>query len=178
MTLNYEWQWMGQQWERSLFCQFQLLGSYWEVHWLKLAPGLKKVTWGKTTPRNIFFRPILPNFDNGIEVGDDDFGGCSMLPVCKTMVVFWRGEGSTSLCKSRIRPILIQSGLSLKNVLGEVATLARWSGSARRSWTLKVWLSSPMEARWFYKKPIFPSPITSTTILMLFGSPFILKACY
>ena len=87
MTLNYEWQWMGQQWERSLFCQFQLLGSYWEVHWLKLAPGLKKVTWGKTTPLNIFFRPILPNFDNRIEVGDDDFGGCSMLPVCKTSIV-------------------------------------------------------------------------------------------
>ena len=93
----YGWQWMGQQWERSLFCQFQLLGSYWEVHWLKLAPGLKKVTWGKTTPRNIFFRHILPNFDNGIEVGDDDFGGCSMLPVCKTGIgwqwweEFWDG---------------------------------------------------------------------------------------
>ena len=61
--IYYGWQWMGQQWERSLFCQFQLLGRYWKVHWLKLAPGLKKVQWGKPTPPNIFFRPILPNFE-------------------------------------------------------------------------------------------------------------------
>ena len=82
--IYYGWQWMGQQWERSLFCQFQLLGSYWKVHWLKLAPGLKKVQWGKLTPPNIFFRPILPNFEKKIEIGDDDFGGWSMLPVRKT----------------------------------------------------------------------------------------------
>ena len=82
--IYYGWQWMGQQWERSLFCQFQLLGSYWKVHWLKLAPGLKKVQWGKPTPPNIFFRPILPNFEKKIEIRDDDFGGWSMLPVRKT----------------------------------------------------------------------------------------------
>ena len=82
--IYYGWQWMGQQWERSLFCQFQLLGSYWKVHWLKLAPGLKKVQWGKPTPPNIFFRPILPNFEKRIEIRDDDFGGWSMLPVRKT----------------------------------------------------------------------------------------------
>ena len=54
---------MGQHWEISLFCHFQLLGSYWEVHWLKLAPGLKKVTWGKTTPHNILLKFFLPNFE-------------------------------------------------------------------------------------------------------------------
>ena len=85
--IYYGWQWMGQQWERSLFCQFQLLGSYWKVHWLKLAPGLKKVQWGKPTPPNIFFRPILPNFEKKIEIRDDDFGGWSMLPVRKTGIL-------------------------------------------------------------------------------------------
>ena len=66
---------MGQQWERSLFCHFQLLGSYWEVHWLKLAPGLKKVPWGKTTPHNIFFRPILPNFEKKLKSETVILGG-------------------------------------------------------------------------------------------------------
>ena len=71
----YGWQWMGQQWERSLFCQFQLLGSYWKVHWLKLAPGLKKVQWGKPTPPNIFFRPILPNFEKKLKSETMILGG-------------------------------------------------------------------------------------------------------
>ena len=66
---------MGQQWERSLFCHFQLLVSYWEVHWLKLAPGLKKVPWGKTTPHNIFFRPILPNFEKKLKSETVILGG-------------------------------------------------------------------------------------------------------
>ena len=66
---------MGQQWERSLFCQFQLLGSYWKVHWLKLAPGLKKVQWGKLTPPNIFFRPILPNFEKKLKSETMILGG-------------------------------------------------------------------------------------------------------
>ena len=66
---------MGQQWERSLFCQFQLLGSYWKVHWLKLAPGLKKVQWGKPTPPNIFFRPILPNFEKKLKSETMILGG-------------------------------------------------------------------------------------------------------
>ena len=66
---------MGQQWERSLFCQFQLLGSYWKVHWLKLAPGLEKVQWGKPTPPNIFFRPILPNFEKKLKSETMILGG-------------------------------------------------------------------------------------------------------
>ena len=49
--------------------------SYWGVHWLKLAPELKKVPGGKTTTHNILFEPILPNFDEIFEIGDDDFGG-------------------------------------------------------------------------------------------------------
>ena len=75
---------MGPQWESSLFCQFQLLGSYWEVHWLKLAPGLNEVTGGKTTPQNIFFGPILPNFEENFEIGVGDFERCPTLPVRKT----------------------------------------------------------------------------------------------
>ena len=75
---------MGQQWERSLFCQFQLLGSYWEVHWLKLTPGLNRVLGGKTTPPNIFFRPILPKFEEIFEIVVGDFERWPMLPVRKT----------------------------------------------------------------------------------------------
>ena len=87
---------MGQQWERSLFCQFQLLGSYWEVHWLKLTPGLNRVLGGKTTPPNIFFRPILPKFKEIFEIVVGDFERWPMLPVRKTngkchfkFPVFW-----------------------------------------------------------------------------------------
>ena len=58
--------------------------SYWGVHWLKLAPELKKVPGGKTTTHNILFEPILPNFDEIFEIGDDDFGGWPTLPVRKT----------------------------------------------------------------------------------------------
>ena len=75
---------MGQQWERSLFCQFQLLGSHWEVHWLKLTPGLNRVLGGKTTPPNIFFRLILPNFEEIFEIVVGDFERWPMLPVRKT----------------------------------------------------------------------------------------------
>ena len=75
---------MGQQWERSLFCQFQLLGSHWEVHWLKLTPGLNRVLGGKTTPPNIFFRPILPKFEEIFEIVVGDFERWPMLPVRKT----------------------------------------------------------------------------------------------
>ena len=60
--------------------------SYVEVHWLKLAPGLNEVTGGKTTPQNIFFGPILPNFEENFEIGIGDFERCSMLPVRKTIV--------------------------------------------------------------------------------------------
>ena len=74
-NLHYRWHYMDQQWERSLFCQFQLLGSYWKVHWLKLAPGLKKVQWGKPTPPNIFFRPILPNFEKKLKSETMILGG-------------------------------------------------------------------------------------------------------
>ena len=58
--------------------------SYVEVHWLKLAPGLKKVPGGKTTPHYISFGPILPKFEEIFEIGDGDFERCSMLPVRKT----------------------------------------------------------------------------------------------
>ena len=58
--------------------------SYWGVHWLKLAPELKKVPGGKTTTHNILFEPILPNFEEIFEIGHDDFGGCPTLPVRKT----------------------------------------------------------------------------------------------
>ena len=61
-----------------------LIFSYVEVHWLKLAPGLNEVTGGKTTPQNIFFGPILPNFEENFEIGIGDFERCSMLPVRKT----------------------------------------------------------------------------------------------
>ena len=81
---------MGQQWERSLFCQFQLLGSHWEVHWLKLTPGLNRVLGGKTTPPNIFFRPILPKFEEIFEIVVGDFERWPMLPVRKTyMHLIW-----------------------------------------------------------------------------------------
>ena len=63
-----------------------LIFSYVEVHWLKLAPGLNEVTGGKTTPQNIFFGPILPNFEENFEIGVGDFERCSMLPVRKTDV--------------------------------------------------------------------------------------------
>ena len=49
--------------------------SYWGVHWLKLASELKKVPGGKTTTPNILFGPILTNFEEIFEIGDDDFGG-------------------------------------------------------------------------------------------------------
>ena len=62
--------------------------SYWGVHWLKLAPELKKVPGGKTTTHNILFEPILPNFEEIFEIGDDDFGGCPTLPVRKTAALF------------------------------------------------------------------------------------------
>ena len=84
--IYYGWQWMGQQWERSLFYQFQLLGSYWEVHWLKLTPGLNRVLGGKTTPPNIFFRPILPKFEEIFEIVVGDFERWPMLPVRKTVM--------------------------------------------------------------------------------------------
>ena len=58
--------------------------SYVEVHWLKLAPGLNKVPGGKTTPHYIFFRPILPKFEENFEIRVGDFERCSMLPVRKT----------------------------------------------------------------------------------------------
>ena len=57
--------------------------SYWGVHWLKLAPELKKVPGGKTTTHNILFGPILTNFEEIFEIGDDDFGGRPTLPVRK-----------------------------------------------------------------------------------------------
>ena len=57
-----------------------------EAHWLKLAPGLNKVPGGKTTPPNIFFGPILPKFEENFNIGVDEIGGCSMLPVRKTSV--------------------------------------------------------------------------------------------
>ena len=60
--------------------------SYWGVHWLKLAPELKKVPGGKTTTHNILFEPILPNFEEIFEIGDDDFGRCPILPVHNTLV--------------------------------------------------------------------------------------------
>ena len=63
---------------------FLLLGSYWEVHWLKLTPGLNRVLGGKTTPPNIFFRPILPNFEEIFEIVVGDFERWPMLPVRKT----------------------------------------------------------------------------------------------
>ena len=81
---------MGQQWERSLFCQFQLLGSHWEVHWLKLTPGLNRVLGGKTTPPNIFFRPILPKFEEIFEIVVGDFERWPMLPVRKTTPLSWK----------------------------------------------------------------------------------------
>ena len=94
---------MGQQWERSLFCQFQLLGSYWEVHWLKLTPGLNRVLGGKTTPPNIFFRPILPNFEEIFEIVVGDFERWPMLPVRKTNTKFYRTflSGSNHIAQSR-----------------------------------------------------------------------------
>ena len=61
-----------------------LIFSSVEVHWLKLAPGLNEVTGGKTTPQNIFFGPILPNFEDFFEIGVGDFERCSTLPVRKT----------------------------------------------------------------------------------------------
>ena len=60
--------------------------SYVEVHWLKLPPGLNKVPGGKTTPHYIFFRPILPKFEEIFEIRVGDFERCSMLPVRKTVV--------------------------------------------------------------------------------------------
>ena len=63
--------------------------SYWGVHWLKLAPELKKVPGGKTTTHNILFEPILPNFEEIFEIGHDDFGGCPTLPVRKTALPFY-----------------------------------------------------------------------------------------
>ena len=65
-----------------------LIFSSVEVHWLKLAPGLNEVKGGKTTPQNIFFGPILPNFEEFFEIGVGDFERCSMLPVRKTGVIF------------------------------------------------------------------------------------------
>ena len=66
--------------------------SYVEVHWLKLAPGLNKVPGGKTTPHNIFLRPILPNFEENFEIGVGDFERCPMLPVRKTKHVLTARE--------------------------------------------------------------------------------------
>ena len=66
--------------------------SYWGVHWLKLAPELKKVPGGKTTTHNILFEPILPNFEEIFEIGHDDFGGCPTLPVRKTPVHFEKSK--------------------------------------------------------------------------------------
>merc|ERR1712209_3493 len=64
------------------------LGSYWEVHWLKLTPGLNRVLGGKTTPPNIFFRPILPKFEEIFEIVVGDFERWPMLPVRKTAAHF------------------------------------------------------------------------------------------
>ena len=69
------------------FLPVLLLGSYWEVHWLKLTPGLNRVLGGKTTPHNIFFRPILPKFEEIFEIVVGDFERCSMLPVRKTTIM-------------------------------------------------------------------------------------------
>ena len=49
--------------------------SYWGVHWLKLAPELKKVPGGKMTTHNILFGPIITNIEEIFEIGADDFGG-------------------------------------------------------------------------------------------------------
>ena len=67
-----------------------LIFSSVEVHWLKLAPGLNEVTGGKTTPQNIFFGPILPNFEENFEIGVGDFERCPMHPVRNTGTNGWR----------------------------------------------------------------------------------------
>ena len=67
-----------------------LIFSSVEVHWLKLAPGLNEVTGGKTTPQNIFFGPILPNFEENFEIGVGDFERCPTLPVRKTSMRTFR----------------------------------------------------------------------------------------
>ena len=94
--------------------------SYWEVHWLKLARGLKKVPGGKTAPHNIIFRLILPKFE-------EHFGRCSMLPVRKTI----------AQCVTHIKDDLTQtSALQVVNLLGVEGGLVEKTPTSER------WLKS------------------------------------
>jgi hypothetical protein len=81
--------------------------SYWGVHWLKLAPELKKVPGGKTTTHNILFEPILPNFEEIFEIGHDDFGGCPTLPVRKTAAKTRDSPNLQTLEKYRFECMLV-----------------------------------------------------------------------
>ena len=65
----------------------------------------------------------------------------------------------------RLNPTFKLNALQCENFLdkrthtilaGEVDILARWWGSARKSSISRVWLSSPMAARWRRTKPSFP----------------------
>ena len=58
----------------------------------------------KTDTSQHLFRPILPNFENRIEIIDDDFGGWSMLPVRKTYYEDQKGERRQE-CDRAVDPI-------------------------------------------------------------------------
>ena len=58
----------------------QLLGS----PLAETDPRAEQGPGGKTTPHNIFFRPVLPKFEEIFEIMVGDFERCSMLPVRKT----------------------------------------------------------------------------------------------
>ena len=87
--------------------------SYWGVHWLKLAPELKKVPGGKTTTHNILFEPILPNFEEIFEIGHDDFGGCPTLPVRKTVKLLISKEFRKDLSKYKVGRIFQHLALTV-----------------------------------------------------------------
>ena len=59
-------------------------GQLLESPLAETGPLAEKGPMRKTDTSQHLFRPILPNFENRIEIIDDDFGGWSMLPVRKT----------------------------------------------------------------------------------------------
>ena len=63
---------------------------------------LKRVLGGKTTPPSIFFRPILPNFEEIFEIVVGDFERWPMLPVRKTAV-----DGKMYVVKSKVGPVCL-----------------------------------------------------------------------
>ena len=42
----------------------------------------------------MFFGPILPKFEENFKIGVDEIGGCSILPVRKTVVPWWYNGGT------------------------------------------------------------------------------------